>query len=83
MASEYAELLERIDAFERKTAKALAEIHLLVNSRMSSQLDTMRQLAEAQEQIASMIAEKRGIAIGLEQAKEEAKEIGPHGTGDG
>ena len=75
-----AALAAQFDMFQRKLNQQIEELtvtvnqtHTLVNSRMSRQLDTMRKLAEAQERVASMLAEKRGIKIGREQAREARK----------
>jgi hypothetical protein len=51
------------------------QTHVLVNSRMSKLIETMTQLAEAQEQVESDKAEKRGIA--KERARAHAEEPSP------
>ena len=60
--------------FEQKISEMTVTInqtHALVNSRMSSLISTMQQLSEAQEQVESDKAEKRGIAIGRKQSSDE------------
>ncbi len=68
------ELLERLNEIARLMAEMLVTVnqtHVLVNSRMSKFLETVQRLAEAQEQVESDKAEKRGIAIGRRHPKDE------------
>jgi hypothetical protein len=74
-------LLARFEAFELRIMQQIEEMtvtinqtHVLVNSRMTRLIETMHQLAEAQEQVESDKAEKRGIAMGRKQASEPPKD---------
>jgi SMC interacting uncharacterized protein involved in chromosome segregation len=75
MASEFTELRERLDRMTQQMAEMMVTInqtHVLVNSRMSKLIETMTQLAEAQEQVESDKAEKRGAANERKRAEREA-----------
>jgi hypothetical protein len=69
MANELSELKELLEGFKREVMLEIEEMkvtinqtHVLVNSRMTKLISTMQQLAEAQEQVESDKAEKRGAA---------------------
>ena len=81
MDDKVTDLLARFEAFELRIMQQIEEMtvtinqtHVLVNSRMSRLIETMTQLAEAQEQVESDKAEKRGYAAGRKQASEPPKD---------
>jgi hypothetical protein len=69
----FAELDEKFDEKFDEITVANSQIHKLVNSRMTRMLELANELAEAEEQVSSNKAEKRGAAAERERAARAAQ----------